>query len=120
MGKVFVDMAMSLDGFVSGPNGEDGGLHDWYFTPAGHAVAVIDELLDTIGAMSSANGRLATSRMALTPPTKCRTSCSRICRGNPSRTAACRLSLSMTASEVHLRRHKRRLVQRLSVWPAAQ
>jgi dihydrofolate reductase len=51
MGKVFVDMAMSLDGFVSGPNGEDGGLHDWYFTPAGHAVAVIDELLDTIGAM---------------------------------------------------------------------
>ena len=51
MGKVFVDMAMSLDGFVSGPNGEDGGLHDWYFDPSGNAIRVIDELLHTIGAM---------------------------------------------------------------------
>ena len=51
MGKVFVDMAMSLDGFVSGPNGEDGGLHTWYFAPTGNAAVVIDELLHTIGAM---------------------------------------------------------------------
>jgi hypothetical protein len=51
MGTVFVDMAMSLDGFVSGPNGDDGGLHDWYFAPSGNAVGVIDELLYTIGAM---------------------------------------------------------------------
>lgn len=51
MGKVCVDMAMSLDGFVAGPNDSDGGLHDWYFAPAGSAPAVIDELLATIGAM---------------------------------------------------------------------
>ncbi len=51
MGLVSLDMAMSLDGFVSGPDGEDGGLHDWYFAPAGHAVAVIDELITGIGAM---------------------------------------------------------------------
>jgi dihydrofolate reductase len=51
MGTVFVDMAMSLDGFVSGPNNDDSGLHDWYFAPSGNAVVVIDELLQTIGAM---------------------------------------------------------------------
>lgn len=51
MGTVVLDMAMSLDGFVSGPNNEDSGLHDWYFAPSGHAVAVIDELLQGIGAM---------------------------------------------------------------------
>lgn len=51
MGKVFLDMAVSLDGFVSGPGGEDGGLHDWYFSPSGNAVLVIDELLQGIGAM---------------------------------------------------------------------
>lgn len=51
MGNVFVDMAMSLDGFVAGPSNEDGGLHDWYFAPSGSAPAVIDELLQGIGAM---------------------------------------------------------------------
>jgi dihydrofolate reductase len=51
MGKVFIDMAMSLDGFVAGPNNEDAGLHDWYFAPEGSAPAVIDELLQSIGAM---------------------------------------------------------------------
>lgn len=51
MGKVFLDMAMSLDGFVAGPNNEDRGLHDWYFAPSGSAPAVIDELLQSIGAM---------------------------------------------------------------------
>jgi dihydrofolate reductase len=44
-------MAMSLDGFVAGPNDEDSGLHDWYFAPSGNATVVIDELLHTIGAM---------------------------------------------------------------------
>ena len=47
---VFLDMAVSLDGFVSGPNGEDGGLHDWYFAPAGDSRLILDELLQ-IGAM---------------------------------------------------------------------
>ena len=51
MGIVFLDMAMSLDGYVSGPNNEDSGLHDWYFAPSGHAVAVIDELLEGVGSM---------------------------------------------------------------------
>ncbi len=51
MSKVFLDMAISLDGFVSGPNGEDGGLHDWYFAPSEPSQAVIDELLQEIGAM---------------------------------------------------------------------
>jgi dihydrofolate reductase len=51
MGTVLVDMVMSLDGSIAGPNNDDGGLHDWYFTPSGNAVGVIDELLQTIGAM---------------------------------------------------------------------
>lgn len=51
MGTVLLDMAMSLDGFVSGPDGGDDGLHDWYFEPKGDASVVIDELLGDIGAM---------------------------------------------------------------------
>ena len=51
MGTVLLDMAMSLDGFVSGPNNDDAGLHDWYFAPTGNATLVIDELLGDIGAM---------------------------------------------------------------------
>jgi len=44
-------MAMSLDGFIAGPNDEDRGLHTWYFAPSGGATVVIDELLHTIGAL---------------------------------------------------------------------
>ena len=51
MGKVLLDMAISLDGFVAGPNGDDVGLYDWYFAPSGAATAIIAELLETIGAM---------------------------------------------------------------------
>jgi dihydrofolate reductase len=51
MGKVYLDMAMSLDGFISGPNGEDSGLHDWYFSPSGDTEIIKQELLGTIGAM---------------------------------------------------------------------
>lgn len=51
MGIVLLDMAVSLDGFVAGPNGGDDGLHDWYFAPSGNASIVIDELLGGIGAM---------------------------------------------------------------------
>jgi dihydrofolate reductase len=51
MGKVYLDLAMSLDGFISGPKGEDSGLHDWYFSPAGDAEFVKNELLETMGAM---------------------------------------------------------------------
>ena len=51
MGAVFIDMAISLDGFVAGPDNTDSGLHDWYFAPEGNAVGVIAELFETIGAM---------------------------------------------------------------------
>lgn len=83
MGKVFVDMAMSLDGFIAGPNHTDGGLHDWYFAPSGNAVVVLDELLETIGAMISlANVCSATSQKALTPLTKCHISSFHTRRGH--------------------------------------
>jgi dihydrofolate reductase len=51
MSNVILDMAMSVDGFASGPKHEDGGLHDWYFAPQGHDAAVIDELIHGIAAM---------------------------------------------------------------------
>jgi dihydrofolate reductase len=51
MGNVLLDMAISLDGFIAGPNGEDGGLYDWYFAPSDNSTLVKDELLETIGAM---------------------------------------------------------------------
>jgi dihydrofolate reductase len=35
MGKVLLDMTMSLDGFIAGANDEDEGLHDWFFSPSG-------------------------------------------------------------------------------------
>jgi dihydrofolate reductase len=38
--KVLLDMSVSLDQFVAGPNGADVGLHDWFTSPAsGEAVA---------------------------------------------------------------------------------
>lgn len=48
---VFIDMATSLDGFVSDPNGGDGGLHDWYFLPTPASQGVIGGLMTGIGAM---------------------------------------------------------------------
>ena len=30
MGTVVLDMTMSLNGCVAGPDGEDAGLHDWH------------------------------------------------------------------------------------------
>jgi dihydrofolate reductase len=46
---VILDMAMSLDGFISGPNGEDHGLHDYFFSPAGPTAEVIEEGFKTTG-----------------------------------------------------------------------
>jgi dihydrofolate reductase len=51
MAKVFLDMAVSVDGFVSGPNNTDGGLHDWYFSETGKSQQILDELLHDIGAL---------------------------------------------------------------------
>ena len=49
MPNVLLDMAMSLDGYISGPNGEDHGLHDYFFSPAGPTVEVIEEGFKTTG-----------------------------------------------------------------------
>jgi len=51
MGKVLLDMSMSLDGFISGPNGEDRGLHDYFFSPFGATAKVIEEGFKTTGAI---------------------------------------------------------------------
>src|SRR5919106_230195 len=42
-------MAMSLDGFIAGPNDEDHGLHDYFFSPAGPTKEVIEEGFRTTG-----------------------------------------------------------------------
>ena len=49
MPKVVLDMAMSLDGFISGPHGEDHGLHDYFFSPSGVIAEVVQEGLKTTG-----------------------------------------------------------------------
>ena len=51
MATVFLDMAISLDGFVSGSDGGDAGLHDWYFSPSDADQPMLDDLLHGIGAM---------------------------------------------------------------------
>jgi dihydrofolate reductase len=51
MGKVILDMAMSLDGFAAGPNGEDRGLNDWFFSPAGRSREIIEESIASTGAI---------------------------------------------------------------------
>jgi dihydrofolate reductase len=42
---------MSLDGFAAGPNGEDRGLNDWFFSPAGRSREVIAESIASTGAI---------------------------------------------------------------------
>src|SRR5262245_53380724 len=51
MGKVILDMAMSLDGFIAGPNDEDGGLHDYFFSPSGDTAQVIEDGIKNTGAI---------------------------------------------------------------------
>jgi len=51
MGKVIVDMSMSLDGFIAGPNDEDGGLDDYFFSPSGDTAQVVEEGIKTTGAI---------------------------------------------------------------------
>jgi dihydrofolate reductase len=71
MANVIIDLSMSLDGFITGPNptkeeglGANGErLHDWYFNgptpstrssffrPMGPSMAVAEEMFDTTGAM---------------------------------------------------------------------
>ena len=51
MGKVLLDMATSLDGFIAGPNDEDDGLHTYFFSPSGATAKVIEEGFKTTGAI---------------------------------------------------------------------
>ena len=51
MGKVILDMSMSLDGFIAGPNDEDSGLHDYFFSPSGDTAQVVEEGIKTTGAI---------------------------------------------------------------------
>jgi dihydrofolate reductase len=53
---VLLDMAVSLDGCISAPDGGDGGLHDWYFDPTPPSKGVIDELVETAGALLLGRG----------------------------------------------------------------
>src|SRR6266699_2720216 len=56
MRKVILDMSMSLDGFIAGPKDEDGGLHDYFFSPSGDTAQVVEEGIKTTGRSSWAGG----------------------------------------------------------------
>ena len=58
--RVLLDMAMSLDGCVAGPGGQDAGLYDWYFDPPARSVPIIEELLATTGAIVIGRGAYGT------------------------------------------------------------
>ena len=73
MAGVLLDMAISLDGCVSGPGGADAGLYDWYFEPSATSAPIVEELVRTTGAIcsgcSSRCGRNApASRCSCTRP----------------------------------------------------
>ncbi|NJK81254.1 MAG: dihydrofolate reductase [Chloroflexaceae bacterium] len=51
MSIVLLDMAMSLDGYIAGPDDADGGLNDWFFDPSRHNAEVVAESLHTTGAL---------------------------------------------------------------------
>ena len=51
MGKVILDMAMSVDGFIAGPNDDDRGLHTYFFAPTPETTKLIDAGIKTTGAM---------------------------------------------------------------------
>jgi dihydrofolate reductase len=63
--KVVLDVAMSLDGFIAGPNDEIDPLHDWLFggdapsrhseslRPVGNGREILDQGIDRLGATVS-------------------------------------------------------------------
>ena len=67
MGKVVIDMSMSLDGFIAGPNDApgnglgDGGmrLHNWMFDDPSVYQRLYGEAIKDTGAASSGNRRSA-------------------------------------------------------------
>lgn len=53
---VLLDMAISLDGFIGNDDGSDPGLYDWYFEPSDVSRPVVDELVETTGAIVLGRG----------------------------------------------------------------
>lgn len=64
MAGVLLDMAISLDGFVGRPDEIDPGLYDWYFDPPAASKPVIDELVETTGAIVIGRGAFGTAEDA--------------------------------------------------------
>ncbi len=65
MGKVILDMSMSLDGYIGGVDGKDVGLYNWYFAPpeadpGGNNAFVIQETIDILGAIIMGRGAYGT------------------------------------------------------------
>ena len=53
---VLLDMAISLDGHIGRRDGSDPGLYDWYFDPSDVSKPVVDELVETTGAIVLGRG----------------------------------------------------------------
>ncbi len=64
MAGVLLDMAISLDGFVGGPEGADVGLYDWYFAPSAASAPIVEELVQTTGAIVIGRGAYGTGEDA--------------------------------------------------------
>jgi dihydrofolate reductase len=64
MPGVLLDMAISLDGFVGRTDSTDPGLYDWYFDPPEQSKSVIDELVETTGAIVLGRGAFGTGEDA--------------------------------------------------------
>ena len=60
MAGVLLDMAMSLDGFIGRADETDPGLYDWYFDPPAQSKPVVDELVETTGAIVLGRGAFGT------------------------------------------------------------
>lgn len=64
MAGVLLDMAISLDGFVGRADEIDPGLYDWYFDPPAASRMVVDELVETTGAIVVGRGAYGLSEDA--------------------------------------------------------
>ena len=64
MGKVLLDLAVSLDGFIDGLDGADVGLYNWYAATFDPDAEIAQELVATMGAAAviAAGDRCATVR----------------------------------------------------------
>ena len=60
MGGVLLDMAISLDGFVGRVDEIDPGLYDWYFDPPAASRPVVEELVESTGAIVIGRGAFGT------------------------------------------------------------